>query len=108
MNRAHTLLDEVAAEASRLPLEEVPEVLGRVAALDAALRLRLYSAAGPRPPVPEEPDRLIGVKEAATVLGMTADWVYRHRHELPRVEPAGRSLRFSSARLQKFIKRRAT
>ncbi len=52
-------------------------------------------------------DRLLTVEETAERLGQKPQWVRAHQDELPRVELPGRTVRFSSRRLEQFIKRRS-
>ena len=45
---------------------------------------------------------LLSVEEAARVLGVSDDWVYKHKAELPAVRN-GRRLLFSTLRLQRYV-----
>jgi predicted DNA-binding transcriptional regulator AlpA len=51
-------------------------------------------------------DRLLGIDEAASILGKTKDWLYRHADSLPFTVREGRLLRFSNNAAQKYIRAR--
>ncbi len=49
-------------------------------------------------------DRLLTVDDAATSLGVSADWLYRNARKLPFSRKLGRKiLRFSSRGIQKYL-----
>jgi hypothetical protein len=54
-----------------------------------------------------DPDRLLGVKEAAGRLGVAPAWLYRHATQLPFTTRMGAHLRFSERALERFIRTRA-
>lgn len=81
------------------------------AASELAIRLTcllplLFSKAMTVPSPHVEPDRLLTVDEAASLLSKSQDWVYRHAKALPFVVRDGRSIRFSSHGIQKYIRQR--
>ncbi len=51
-------------------------------------------------------DHLIKAEEAAAKLSRSADWLYRHADDLPFTHRDGRSLRFSSAGIEQYIRSR--
>src|SRR4029079_3016337 len=54
----------------------------------------------------EPEDRLLTVHEAASVLGVTVDWLYRHADEFRfTVRPGAGQLRFSSVGIQDYLRR---
>ena len=54
-----------------------------------------------------EGDRLLTMKEAADLLGMSRDWLYRNAYRLPFVRrPADGSVRCSKQGIQKWLKTR--
>jgi predicted DNA-binding transcriptional regulator AlpA len=55
---------------------------------------------------PPEPDVLLDVETAAKRLATTEDWLYRHARQLPFAVRQGRSLRFSSAGIERYIRSR--
>ena len=87
-------------------LNDVPDIIGALEAAKARLQLRLF---GGREPVSASPvgSRCLDVKEAARLLGMSVDWLYRHGKELPFSRKIGRSVRFDEAALREWQKRRA-
>src|SRR5262249_21458702 len=82
------LVDFVASIAP----EPLLAVALHLAALQAAVAARL--ACGSRRD--DGPDRLLTVRQAAPVLGMSEDWLYRNADRLPFTRRTGRrALRFS-------------
>lgn len=82
----------------------LPSLLGQ-ALLDAirlAVREEIVKAMGA--PHDQEKDRLLTAEEAATLLGMSKDWLFRHHAKLPFTRRIGRrAVRFSSAGIQKWL-----
>ncbi len=49
-------------------------------------------------------DRLLGAKEASTLLAMSEDWLYRNAHKLSFTRKLGRKVvRFSYQGIQKYL-----
>src|SRR2546425_2215380 len=105
------LLDELRARVGALPPQELAELIGHT------VGVLLGQVANHRPApseslaalrVIEESDRLVNVKEAATMLGMSPDWVYEHWQEFSFARKQGRSVRFSLHGLRKHVSRRAS
>jgi len=89
-----------------LGLTEIPALLSQVAALQSALAARLLSVQGHHQTGASE-DRLLTVEEAASRLGTSEDWLYRHAPKLPfTVRLAPRQLRFSSQGIATYLERR--
>ncbi len=66
-----------------------------------------FAALGMQQPVQHEGDRLVNIKEAALLLGMSKDWIGRHADILPFTRrPTPNVLRFSYLGIQKWIKTR--
>lgn len=85
---------------------EIPALLSQVAALQSALAARLLSVQDHHQPVTPE-DRLLTVEEAASRLGTSEDWLYRHAPKLPfTVRLAPRQLRFSSQGIERYLRTR--
>ena len=109
-------LDLDALEAAVPELGDVAEgreaeVLGRlgsvklrVAALEAGLVGRVLARTNSRRKT-TEPDRLLSVADTAKLLGVSKDYVYEHKHELPMVRQ-GRRLLFSASGLERLIRQR--
>jgi excisionase family DNA binding protein len=54
----------------------------------------------------EPEDALLTVGEAATILRVTTDWLYRHARTLPfTVRPGPGQVRFSRTGLQEYLKK---
>jgi excisionase family DNA binding protein len=104
LGRCRALLQQLDDALADLAADEIPEVVGELARLDAVLRLRLASPAPPEGPAPA--DRLLTPEEVAERLKQKVSWVYAHRNDLPAVNIGGRSLRFSERRLEAYLRRR--
>jgi excisionase family DNA binding protein len=76
--------------------------------------LELLADAPPAPvqtsailPAAESADRLLTIDEAAARLGVTKDWIYHHRKDLPFAVKLGRKvLRFSAQKLERYLEAR--
>ena len=92
---------------SEVPLNEVPLLLVQLGGLQGALLARLGQAQAPPAQVDAraENDRLLGVEEAASALGVTKRWLYRHAGNLPFTRRLSRkALRFSEVGLKRWIR----
>ena len=49
-------------------------------------------------------DRLLTVEEAATKLGTSRDWLYRHADQLPFTVRVSRHVRFSAQGIDRYIR----
>ncbi len=104
-------LNDLAAhpeQATDLSPHAVTILLTQLASLQNVLLGRLVVGMSPearREEVGE--DRLLLIDEAATMLSMTRDYLYRHADELPfTVRPAPKQLRFSKLGIQRYIRQR--
>jgi predicted DNA-binding transcriptional regulator AlpA len=88
-----------------LPDESLPDFLGDLARLEAEARLRLNSTRQATGPALE--DRLLGVEDAASRLGISTSQMYRTADDFPFTIRSGRALRFSSLGISKWIEKRA-
>jgi len=86
--------------ARSLPADQLPHLIGQLAAAQALAFSRLAAPA----PVAQS-DELITVEEATAMLGMSAEYVYRNSKTLPFVRRVGRSVRCSKAGIQAYIRR---
>lgn len=89
--------------------EIIPPLLCQLSAIQNALTVRLLDSAptsnGHEGNPPQ--DRLLTPNQAATLLGVTIKWLYRHAHSLPFTKRLSRkALRFSESALQQWIKTR--
>lgn len=94
------LLDLDAVDA--LPVAALPAALARTAAVQARIAARLASATPAAAPIE---DRLLRIDEAAAALQKSTTWLYHHAGDLPFTKRVGRSLRFSSQGIRKFLDR---
>lgn len=78
-------------------------LLGELSTLEvrrAELLAELMALNTPR----HEPDRLLTVQEAAAILSVTPDWLYRHADDFRfTVRPGPGQLRFSHQGLQDYL-----
>jgi excisionase family DNA binding protein len=89
--------------AGGLGTEALIEAMGETEKLRARLCARLTAASLPRH---EDEDRLLDVEEAAKILGIHLDTLYRRAKGLPFTVRVGGSVRFSALGIQKFIRTR--
>jgi predicted DNA-binding transcriptional regulator AlpA len=109
-DRLHRLLDNPEA-VSEIALKDVPKLIGKLgtqaAAIEtvkAALLLRMAEEANR-----QEPDRLLTAEEAAGILKVEKDWLYRQARNgnLPFVvRISSGQTRFSGHGLQRYIRQR--
>lgn len=106
-----TLLSD-PARAEALPRAELPELLGQIEQLRAALWTRLQAPLEPegRPTSDIERksgDRLLSVEELAERLGVDHRWIYRRVDTFPFTRRLSeRTLRFSEQGFERWLKRR--
>jgi len=103
-------LDELAAHpelARELPPEVAQDLLARLAPLQIVLLAQAIRplGGGNGQGEPQE-DRLLTVEEAAKMLGLSTDWLYRRAGKLPFTVRLGRQLRFSERGLDRYIRQR--
>jgi hypothetical protein len=100
-------LDEIAAapeRAAELSSAERQKVTLAVAAILAAIAAAPVEIAKALAAVDE--DKLLGVEQAAEMLGLIAYWVRRHARELPFALRIGRGWRFSRSGIERYIRQR--
>jgi predicted DNA-binding transcriptional regulator AlpA len=94
-------IDDTAMMVSRMTDEDVVAVLGQVEILRAQMWLRIRSA---KIVDAKNGDRLLKVQEAASKLGVSKDWLYRHGSELPfAMKTSPQQLRFSEKGIERYI-----
>lgn len=101
-------ISHLLARARSLHVDAIPDLLGEVEALRAALWTRLQSPAlapearsesGPR-----EEASLLRPEDAARLMGVTVRWLYRHHRQLPFARKLSRkALRFSEPGLRRWV-----
>jgi predicted DNA-binding transcriptional regulator AlpA len=73
-------------------------------ALAAALKPIVHAALTEALSSHRNEDRLLDIPEAARVLAVSSDWLYRHAKKLPFTRKLGpKMLRFSSDGIQKYL-----
>jgi len=77
-----------------IPVGELPEIIGDVEQVKATAWSRLTMPAAREP---AQPDRLIGIDEAAKLYGMSKSFMYRNHKKFPFTRRKGRKLLFSFA-----------
>jgi len=101
-----TDLVEDPTRISAVPVEAVPGLRGKLAELDSHLLTRLLSSQRGNSAAQSQGDRLLNVEEAARKLGKSKDFMYRHAGDYDFVVREGRSVRFSDAGIEKYIRQR--
>ena len=96
--RFAALLEEAEKLGVDLPSEEIPVALGMLERVRTRLTFRALSASAPAM------DRLLSVAEAAELLGMAADTLYRRSHSFPFTVRDGRRVRFSRVGIERYIR----
>lgn len=92
-----------------LPLEVIPPLLCQLSGIQNALTTRLLDSAPTINRQQDNPaqDRLLTSDQAATLLGVTIKWLYRHAKHLPFTRHLSRkALRFSEVGLTRWIQTR--
>ena len=89
---------------TEVPEERIIPMMAHLAAIQTALTARLL--ARDKKTVHSD-DRLLTVKEAATKLQTSKDWIYRNCSDLPFVVRIGKSLRFSELGIDLWIRERS-
>ena len=92
---------------SGLPPEAIPTLRGKLAELDTLLLARLLCGVNAQSGSAADGDRLLDVKEAAAKLGISAHAVYRGAAGFPFTVRIGHRLRFSSQKIETYIRQRA-
>ena len=99
-------LDQLADEPNRayaLTLELTLALLARVSVVQSALTARAVTLAlMPGPPTAD--DALLDVATAATKLGVSTSYLYRHARTLPFMVRVGRGVRFSAKGIERHIR----
>ena len=103
--RWRTSLAELEAAATEVSADDVPELAGRLEALKLRLVLRVQTSAGAQAEEKGDEDRLLDVDQAAALLGVKKSWIYDHSLELSPIPLPGRLLRFSEAKVRRWMRR---
>jgi len=92
-------LQDALNEAHDLPAKELPRLLGDLEEVRATAQARLLA-----PPSETAPDELLDVNEAATMLGISADYLYHNHKRYRFTRRMGKRLLFSRAGIEKYLK----
>ena len=99
LNRTETA--PILQLATDLPNSQLPALLADLEEIRVSALARLAApTAGPA-----IEDRLIAVAEAAERLGVSTSYLYQHQHEFPFRRGIGRSVKFSTAGIDSYLKR---
>lgn len=98
-------LEQALESAQTIAPDELPFLLGELEVIRTTALARL---SGPPRAIPQPitPDVLLDVGKAASVLGVSKGYIYRHHAEEPFksfVKPIGRKLLFSSQGIQNYL-----
>jgi predicted DNA-binding transcriptional regulator AlpA len=99
-----TSLAELETTARDVSPSDVAELAGRLEALKVRLVLGLQTPAAPAGEKGDE-DRLLDAQQAAALLGVKKSWIYDHSPELSPIPLPGRLLRFSEAKVRRWMRR---
>lgn len=91
------------------PPDDLPTMLGQLEEARARVWMRLNrpTSAPALAAEPSGPDSLVDIEEAAKLLKISKSWIYKNSATLPFiVRPNGRSLRFSTRGIAKFLQQR--
>jgi excisionase family DNA binding protein len=95
-------LPSVLARLNTWPKDRLPDLFGQLAIIHTTAQLALNAASQG---APQPHDELLAVDEAASRLGMSRDYLYRHAKQFPFTRREGRSLRFSAQGIQSYIQK---
>jgi excisionase family DNA binding protein len=96
-------LNDIALDPSKVQVlspNQAQDMLCRVSGLIPVLVARTNQICPDPQPQKEE---LITVKQAAQILNVSPDWIYRNKPSLPYVMKIGGGIRINKTKLQKFI-----
>lgn len=94
--------EDILRAARELPAEQLPDLIGELERAKATAWARLLAPTA----VPVEHDQLLGVAEAASRLGVSEDYLYRHHREYPFARRQGRKVLFSALSIDRFIRQK--
>lgn len=81
----------------------VPLLVGAFARLQATVQLRLKSCTDSPPPQPVQSDRYLTVPEAMERFHVSAQWLYRHKQQLPHSQPSTKVLLFPEKAIERWF-----
>ena len=96
----------ILPDPARVPQERIATVLAQLAAVQTALLARLIldpGNGGQAQSEAHEPEELLTAEQAAALLSVSTDWMYRHASGLPFTKRLSRkAVRFSRSGLLKW------
>jgi len=98
------LLRCLEAARSDLPREELPALIGELAAIQAVAFARIAAPIQ----ASQNHDELLGIDEASRRLGMSRDYLYRHKSQFPFTRHQGPKckLLFSAQGIERHIQQK--
>jgi len=94
-------IQRVLQIAQEMPPEQLPRLVGELEEVRCIAFARLLV---PRPVSEASSDRLLAIDEASRKLGVSKDYLYRHREDFPFTRRMGRKLLFSSHGIETFLR----
>jgi hypothetical protein len=91
-------LADLLKVARELPADELPQFIGELESVRATSWQRLNA-----PAPAQDHDKLLDVEVAASRLGVSKDFLYRHAQSYPFTRRQGRKLLFSARGIDKHI-----
>ncbi len=92
-------LDAILKVVREAPAQDLPDLIGQLESIKAVAWARLVAPTL----TPQANDELIDVSEAASRLGVSADYLYRNHSRLPFTRRAGRKLLFAVKGIEQYI-----
>ena len=88
------------AAQTELPREELPALIGELESIKAVAFARLAAPVQ----ASQNHDERVGIAEAARRLGLSKDYLYRHRNQFSFTRRQGRKLLFSAQGIERYIR----
>ncbi|WHZ30068.1 MAG: hypothetical protein OJF51_004870 [Nitrospira sp.] len=96
-----TNLEQMVGQASA---SVVPLLVGAFSRLQATVQLRLKSCCADSPtPQPVQADRYLTVPEVMERFHVSAQWLYRHKRQLPHSQPSRKVLLFPEKAIERWF-----
>ena len=100
-NEMRQELQSALNAARQIPREELPRLLGEL----EEIRFTAIARLTPPPSIATTADELLDVDQAASRLGMSKDYLYRHHAQFPFARRVGRrSVRFSARGIEEYTR----
>jgi excisionase family DNA binding protein len=101
-------LDALLAVLAEVPADQLPQVIGELAAAQAKCLARLTTSPAREPHVSSDNGALLNVEEAARRIGLSTSWLYREvrARRIPFARRIGHRLLFDPTGLARWLARR--